>query len=145
MHFTSKEVALAAGFADRLAFLQDIRRHELPIHSTRFGNNNKYDLVSFCVSMCVHELREYQLSLAAIGRLRRQVDLDELSIKTEDFREGRVDHLLILIPQQPDLDETFHTVVTSWAEAFNYAQHEHINFIYIPLHDLLRGKLEGFW
>ena len=145
MNFTSKEIAIAAGATDRLAFLQDIRRHELPIHSTRFGNGNKYDLVSFCVSMCVHELREYQLSLAAIGRLLRQVDLDELSIKTEDFREGRIDHLIILIPQQPDLDETFHTVVTSWAEAFNYAQHEHINFIYIPLHDLLRGKLEGFW
>ena len=145
MHFTSKEIAIAAGATDRLAFLQDIRRHELPIHSTRFGNGNKYDLVSFCISMCVHELREYQLSLAAIGRLLRQVDLDELSIKTEQFREGRIDCLIVLIPQQPDLDETFHTTVTSWAEAFQYAQHEHINFIYIPLHDLLRGKLEGYW
>ena len=145
MHFTSKEIALAAGFADRLAFLQDIRRHELPIHSTRFGNNNKYDLVSFCVSMCVHELREYQLSLAAIGRLLRQVDLDELSIKTEDFREGKIDHLIVLIPQQANLDETFNTTVTSWAEAFQHAQHETINFIFVPLHDLLRGKLAGYW
>ena len=54
--------------------------------------------------MCVHELREYSLSLSAIGRLLRQVDLDELSIKTEDFCEGRIDQLLILILQQPDLD-----------------------------------------
>ena len=77
MNFTSAEIALAAGATDRLAFLQDIRRHELPIHSTRFNGGNRYDLVSFCISMCVHELREYQLSLAAIGRLPRQVDLDE--------------------------------------------------------------------
>ena len=95
--------------------------------------------------MCVHELREYQLSLTAIGRLLRQVDLDELSIKTEDFREGRIDQLLILIPQQPDLDESFSTCVTSWDQAFEYAKVENINFIFIPLHDLLRGKLEGFW
>ena len=145
MNFTSKEIAIAAGATDRLAFLQDIRRHEFPIHSTRFNGGNRYDLVSFCISMAVHELREYSFSLSAIGRLLRQVDLDELSIKTEQFREGRIDCLIILIPQQPDLDESFHTVVTSWAEALNYAEHEHINFIYIPLHDLLRGKPEGFW
>ena len=83
--FTSKEIACTTGAADHLAFLQDIRRHELPIHSKRFNGGNRYDLVSFCISMCVHELREYQLSLAAIGRLLRQVDLDELSIKTEQF------------------------------------------------------------
>ena len=145
MHFTSKEIAIAAGAADRLAFLQDIRRHRLPIHSTRLNGGNRYDLVSFCVSMCVHVLRAYQLSLAAVGRLLRKINLNELSIKTEQFREGKIDHLIVLIPQQANLDETFNTIVTSWAEAFNYAQHEHINFIYIPLHDLLRGKLEGFW
>ena len=145
MIFTSKEIACAAGAADRLAFLQDIRRHRLPIHSSRFGNSNKYDLVSFYISMCVHELRKYQLSLAAIGRLLRQVNLDELSIKTEDFREGRIDQLLILIPQQPDLDEGFSTCVTSWDQAIEYARDENVNFIPIPLHDLLRGKLEGYW
>jgi len=95
--------------------------------------------------MCVYELCEFQLSLAAVGRLLRQVDLDELSIKTEQFREGHIDHLIVLIPQQTDLDESFHTVVTSWAEAFQYAQHENINFIFIPLHDPLRGKLQGYW
>ena len=63
--------------------------------------------------MCVHEVREYQLSLAAIGRLLRQVDLDELSIKTEQFREGYVDRLIVLIPQQPDHGGSFHTTVTS--------------------------------
>ena len=144
MHFTSNEIAIAAGATDRLASLQDIRRHEFPIHSTRFGNGNKYDLVSFCISMCVHELRKYGLSLASIGRLLRQIDLDELSIKTEQFRVGRIDQLLILIPQQPDLDESFSTCMTSWDQAFEYAQQENINFIFIPLHDLLRGKLEGY-
>ena len=83
--FITKEIACTKGAADHLAFLQDIRRHELPIHSKRFNSGNRYDLVSFCISMCVHELREYQLSLAAIGRLLRQVDLNELSIKTEQF------------------------------------------------------------
>ena len=85
MHFTSKEIAIAAGATDRLAFLQDIRRHRLPIHSTRLNGGNRYDLVSFCVSMAVHELREYGLSLASIGRLLRQIDLDELSITAEQF------------------------------------------------------------
>ena len=83
--FTSKEIVCAAGAADRLTFLRDVRRHKLPIHSKRFNGGNRCDLVSFCISMCVHELREYQLSLAAIGRLLRQVDLNELSIKTEQF------------------------------------------------------------
>ena len=142
MLFTPKEIACAA---DRLAFLQDIRRHELPIHSIRLNGGNRYDLVSFCISMCVHELREYQLSLAAIGRLLRQVDLDELSIKSEQFREGYVDRLIVLIPQQPDRGGSFHTTVTSWAEAFQSTKHENMNFIFIPLHDLLRGKLEGHW
>ena len=95
--------------------------------------------------MCVHELREYQLSLAAIGRLLRQVDLDELSIKTEQFREGYVDRLIVLIPQQPDRGRSFHTTVTSWAETFQSTKHEKINFIFIPLHNLLRGKLQGHW
>ena len=142
MLFTPKEIACTA---DRLAFLQDIRRHELPIHSIRFNGGNRYDLVSFCISMCVHELREYQLSLAAIGRLLRQVDLDELSIKTEQFREGYVDRLIVLIPQQPDRGGSFHTTVTSWAEAFQYTKHEKINSIFSPLLYLLRGKLEGHW
>ena len=46
MHFTSKEIAIAAGATDRLAFLQDIRRNELPIHSTRFGNGNTFEMHS---------------------------------------------------------------------------------------------------
>ena len=71
MLFTSEEIARAAGAADRLTILQNIRRQELPIHSKRFNGGNRYDLVSFYRSICVHELREYQLSLAAIGRLLR--------------------------------------------------------------------------
>ena len=93
--------------------------------------------------MSVHELQEYQLCLAAIDRLLRQVDLDQLSIKTEDFREGRIDHLIVSIPQQPDLDESFSTYVASWDQGFECAKIENINFIFIPLHDLLREKLEG--
>ena len=85
MFFTSKEIACTTGAADRLTFLQDVGRHELPIHSKPFNGGNRCDLVSFCISMCVHELRESQLSLAAIGRLLCQVDLDELSITAEQF------------------------------------------------------------
>ena len=97
---------------DRLAFLQDIRRHELLILSARFNDGNRCDLVSFFASMCVRELREYQLSLAAIGRMLRRVDLDELSINTEDFRESLVDFLIVLLAQQSDLDESFFECVT---------------------------------
>ena len=64
---------------------------------------------------------EYQLSLAAVGRLLHQTDLDEFNIKANDLREGRIDHLIVLVPQQPDLDETFNTTETPWVGAIQYA------------------------
>ena len=93
--------------------------------------------------MCVHELIKFGLFLLAIGRLLRQVNLDVPSIKTEQFREDHIDHVIVVIPQQLDLDETFKKTVTLWAEAFQYAQLENINFIIVPLHDLHRRKLEA--
>ena len=83
------------------------------------------------------------MSLAAAGRLFA-VDLDKISIKAEKLHDGLVDHLIILVPQKTDLNETFNTTVTSWVEAFQYAQAESINFIFITLGDLLCGKLGGY-
>ena len=87
--------------------------------------------------MCVYELIDYRLSLAATGRLLRTVDLDEISREAEKFHEGLVDHLIILIPQQSDLDQTFNKTATSWAEVFQYAWVKSINFILISVRDLL--------
>ena len=145
MHFTSKEIAIAAGATDRLAFLQDIRRHELPIHSTRFGNGNKYDLTSFAVSMVIGELREYGLSLSSCGRLLSRVDLDDLSHKTARLYLDEIHDLIVLVPQRDDLDESFPTCVTSWDAVRHFGKEESINFIPIAIGDLLKAKTRGEW
>ena len=63
--------------------------------------------------MCVYEFKDYRLSMAATGRLLRTVDLDEISREAEKFHEGLVNHLVLLIPRQPDLDQTFDKTATS--------------------------------
>ena len=145
MHFTSKEIAIAAGATDRLAFLQDIRRHELPIHSTRFGSRSKYDLTSFAVSMVIGELREYGLSLSSCGRLLSRVDLDDLSHKTAKLHLDEINDLIVLVPQRDDLDESFPTCVTSWDAVRHFGKEESINFIPIAIGDLLKAKTRGEW
>ena len=145
MHFTSKEIVIAAGATDRLAFLQDIRRHELPIYSTRFGNGNQYDLTSFAVSMVIGELREYGLSLSSCGRLLSRVDLDDLSHKTAKLHLDEIHDLIVLVPQRDDLDESFPTCVTSWDAVRHFGKEESINFIPITIGDLLKAKTTGEW
>jgi hypothetical protein len=144
-YVTSKEIACAACVSDHLQFLQDVRRHRLPIESRRHNGRNTYDLVSFTVALIVGELREYGISLSNCGRLLRRVDLDLLGHRVAKIALDEIDCLIALIPQRDDFDEEFPTSVTSWTEAFQYAQNENINFIFVPLHDLLRGKLQGHW
>ena len=69
--------------------------------------------MSFSMWVCVYELIDYRLILAATGRLLRTVDLDNTIRKAEKFHEGLVDHLGLLIPKQPDLDQTFDKTATS--------------------------------
>ena len=145
MLFTSKEIACAACVSDNLQFMADIRRHHLPIESRRHNGKNAYDLVSFAVALIVGELRTCEISLASCGRLLRRVDLDAMAHLVAKLALHEIDCLIALIPQRDDFDEEFPTSVTSWTEAFQYAQNENINFIFIPLHDLLRGKLQGHW
>jgi hypothetical protein len=145
MLFTSKEIACAACVSDTVQFLQDIRRHHLPIESRRHNGRNAYDLVSFAVALIVGELRGYELSLASCGRLLSRIDLDLLGHLIAKLSLDEIEEVIALIPARDDFDEEFPTSVTSWTEAFQYAQNENINFIPIPLHDLLRGKLQGHW
>ena len=63
--------------------------------------------------MCVYEFKDYRLSMAATGRLLRTIDLDNTIRKAEKFHEGLVNHLALLIPKQPDLDQTFDKTATS--------------------------------
>ena len=145
MLFTSKEVACAACVPDHLQFMQDVRRHRLPIESRRHNGRNTYDLTSFAVSMVVGELREYDISLSNCGRLLSRIDLDDLSHKTAKLHLDEIEELIVLVPQRDDYDEEFPTTVTSWDEVRNFGKVEGINFIPITIGDLLKAKSEGEW
>ena len=145
MLFTSKEVAFAACVSDHLQFLQDVRRYRLPIESRRHNGRNTYDLTSFAVSMVVGELREYGISLSNCGRLLSRIDLDDLSHKTAKLHLDEIEELIVLVPQRDDYDEEFPTTVTSWDEVKHFGAVQHINFIPIPIGDLLKAKTRGEW
>ena len=145
MLFTSKEIACAACVSDNLQFLQDIRRHRLPIESRRFNGRNTYDLTSFAVSMVVGELKEFGLSLSSCGRLLSRVDLDLLGHCVAKLLLDEIEELIVLVPQRGDFDEEFPTIVTSWDEVRHFGKEESINFIPIAIADLLKGKFRGEW
>ena len=63
---------------DHLQYLQDIRRHHLPIESRRHNGRNTYDLTGFAISMVVGELKEYGIPLSGCGHLLSRIDLDAL-------------------------------------------------------------------
>ena len=145
MLFTSKEVAFAACVSDHLQFLQDVRRYRLPIESRRHNGRNTYDLTSFTVSMVVGELREYGISLSSCGRLLSRIDLDELSHCIAKLHLDEIEELIALVPQRGDFDKEFPTTVTSWDEVKHFGAVEHLNFIPIPIGDLLKAKTRGEW
>ena len=145
MLFTSKEIACAACVSDNLQFLQDIRRHRLPIESRRFNGRNTYDLTSFAVSMVVDELKEFGLSLSSCGRLLSRVDLDLLGHCVAKLHLDEIEELIVLIPQRGDFDEEFQTTVTSWDEVRHFGWVECVNFIPVAIHDLLKAKIRGEW
>ena len=145
MLFTSKEVACAACVSDHLQFLQDIRRHHLPIESRRHGSRNTYDLVSFAVALIVGELKAYGIPLSGCGRLLSRIDLDDLSHKTAKLYLDEIEELIVLVPQRDDYGEEFPTTVTSWDEVRHFGKEESINFIPIAISDLLKAKIKGEW
>ena len=145
MLFTSKEIACAACVSDHLQFLQDVRRHRLPIESRRHNGRNTYDLVSFTVALIVGELREFFISLSSCGRLLSRVDLDLLGHCVAKLHLDEIEELIVLVPQRDDYDEEFPTTVTSWDEVKHFGAVEHLNFIPIPIGDLLKAKTRGEW
>ena len=145
MLFTSKEIACAACVPDHLQFLQDIRRHHLPIESRRHNGRNTYDLLSFAVSLIIGELREFFISLSSCGRLLSRIDLDELSHCIAKLHLDEIEELIVLVPQRDDYDEEFPTTVTSWDEVRYFGKVESINFIPIAIGDLLKAKTRGEW
>ena len=145
MLFTSKEIACAACVSDHLQFMQDVRRHHLPIESRRFNGRNTYDLTSFAVSMVIGELREFGISLSGCGRLLSRIDLDELGHCAAKLHLDEIEELIVLVPQCGDYDEEFPTTVTSWNEVRHFGKVESINFIPIAIADLLKGKFRGEW
>ena len=145
MLFTSKEIACAACVPDHLQFLQDIRRHHLPIESRRHNGRNTYDLVSFAVALIVGELREFFISLSSCGRLLSRIDLDLLGHCIAKLHLDEIEELIVLVPQRDDYDEEFPTTVTSWDEVRHFGKVEGINFIPVAIGDLLKAKTRGEW
>ena len=145
MLFTSKEIACAACVSDNLQFMQDIRRHHLPIESRRHNGRNTYDMCSFAVSLIIGELKEFGISLSGCGRLLNRVDLDELSHCIAKLHSDEIEELIVLIPQRGDFDEEFPTTVTIWDQVRHFGKEESINFIPIAIADLLKGKFRGEW
>ena len=130
--------------SDHLQYLQDIRRHHLPIESRRHNVRNVYDLTSFAVSMVVGELKEFGLSLSSCGRFLSRVDLDLLGHCVAKLHLDEIEELIVLIPQRSDFDEEFPTTVTSWDEVRHFGK-EGVNFIPIAIGDLLKAKTRGEW
>ncbi len=102
LFFTSKEVAFAACVLDRLQYMQDIRRHRLPIESRRHNGRNVFDMSGFAVSMVIGELREYGISLSGCGSLPSRIDLGDLSHKTTKLHLDEIEELIVLVPQRDD-------------------------------------------
>ena len=98
MLFSSNEIKQAANAPDRVQFLQDVKRHNLPIKAQTCGGRNGYSLVSFAVALCVGELRRYKISLNAIGRLLKPLDLEQLDVMLDQLSVGAISELIILIP-----------------------------------------------
>ena len=145
MLFTSKEIACAACVPDRLQFLQDIRRHNLPIESRRHNGRNVHDLRAFAVSMIVGELKAYGIPLSGCGHLLSRIDLDALAHCIAKLHLDEIEELIVLVPQRGDFDKEFPTTVTSWDEVKHFGAVEHLNFIPIPIGDLLKAKTRGEW
>ena len=145
MNYTSTDIGFAARVTDKTQFMQDIRRHGLPIYGKKFNGVNRYDFTGFAMAMVVGELREYGLSLACCGRLMARIDLDHLSHMIDRLETGEIHKLIVLIPQQNDLDHEFPPAVSSWNEVIHYAQEESINFIPCAVGELLKAKMKGEW
>ena len=145
MLFTSKEIAYAACVPDHLQYLQDIRRHHLPIESRRHNGRNTYDMYSFAFSLIIGELKEFGISLSGCGRLLTRVDLDELSHCIAKLHLDEIEELIVLIPQRGDFDEQFPTTVTSWDQVRHFGKVESFNFIPVAIGDLLKAKTRGEW
>ena len=145
MLFTSKEIACAACVSDHLQFMQDVRRHHLPIESRRHNGRNVYDMRAFAVSMVVGELKAYGIPLSGCGRLLSRIDLDLLGHCVAKLHLDEIEELIVLIPQRDDYDEEFPTTVTSWDEVRHVGRVEYVNFILVAIHDLLKAKIRGEW
>ena len=49
--------------------------------------------------------------------------------------------VIVLVPQRDNLNKEFQTVVVSWDSLRHFGKDEHINFIPVPIHDLLKAKI----
>ena len=144
MLYSSNEIKQAANAPDRVQFLQDINRHTLPIKSQKCGALNGYSITSLAIALIVGELRRYSISLNAIGRLLKRVDLERLSVLIDQLAVGEISELIVLVPHGSSSD-SIPTCVTSWEQVASVARADGASFFPIPIHEALSSKQKGIW
>ena len=144
MLFSSNEIKQAANAPDRVQFLQDVNRHNLPIKAQKCGALNGYDIASFAMALCVGELKRFGISLNAIGRLLKRVDLERLSVLIDQLAVGEISELIVLVPHGGSSDD-IPTCVTSWEQVASVARADIASFFPIPIHEAISSKQKGIW
>ena len=62
MNHLSKDIAIAEAVTNDFQFMQDVRRHDYPIHARKFNDAKRYTLTSFVIAFTTSELRELVFS-----------------------------------------------------------------------------------
>ena len=135
---------MAANAPDRVHFLQDIKRHNLPIEAQRCGSLNGYSITAFAMALCVGELKRFGISLNAIGRLLKRINLERLSVLIDQLSVGEISELIVLVPHG-SLSDSIPTCVTSWEQVASVARADSASFFPIRIHEAISLKQKGIW
>ena len=145
MLYSSFDIKTAAKACDKVQFMADIRRHELPIEGRNFAGRKAYSLTDIAVALLIGRLRDYEISLTSCRRLLERIDRSLLRDHVDRFAANEVEDVIVLIPSLTNLDDEFPTIVTSWADVVKFATSEGIDFIPFALGESIRDKLDGYW
>ena len=145
MLYSSNEIKQAANAPDRVQFLQDIKRHNLPIKAQKCGGLNGYSITAFAMALCIAELKRFGISLNTIGRLLKRIDPERLSILIDQLSVGEISELIILVRDSNSQESEVPTCVCSWEEVAAVSRTQGASFFPIPIHEAISSKQKGIW
>ena len=144
MLYSSNQIKKAANAPDRVQFLQDIKRHNLPIKAHRCGSLNGYSITAFAMALCVGKMKHFGISLNTIGRLLKRIDPERLSVLIDQLAVGEISELIVLVPHGNSSD-SIPTCVTTWEQVASVARADSASFFPIPIHEAISSKQKGLW